>query len=88
MEAELDLSFITKIHTKFNGWVYIKDIVSDDDSTLRGHCQNKRNGGKLDDTIPESRFLADPSHRIKCTVNLYSNFFHSPKPKIHHAVSP
>ena len=39
--------------------------MTDDDSTMRAHCANKKNGGKLNDDIPEPQFLADPSHRVK-----------------------
>ena len=49
----------------FDGLVYVEEIVTDDDSTMRSHCKNKKNGGNLPDEIPQPIFLADPSHRIK-----------------------
>ena len=68
MEAGLALSFINNIYNKFKGQVYSKDIVLDDDSTLRAHCHNIINGSKLDNDISEPRFLVDLSHIIKCMV--------------------
>ena len=45
--------------------IFIKKIVSDDDSTLRSHLVHEEQGGKLPLRIPPPEFLADPSHRIK-----------------------
>ena len=53
---------------KFSGHVYIADIVIDDDSTLRLHCTHICTCRKIVDDIPQPRFLADPSHRVKYIV--------------------
>ena len=68
MESSLALDLISDTYRKFGGNVFIEKVVSDDDSTMRSHCKNEKNGGKLVDTIPEPEFLADPSHRIKVMV--------------------
>ena len=39
--------------------------MSDDDSTMSAHLRHESNGGKLPDRIPQTEFLANPSHRIK-----------------------
>ena len=41
-------------------WV---SIMSDDDSTMRSWTKNKKNGGKLTDSIPQpEEYLCDPTH--------------------------
>ena len=49
-------------------YIYIGDIVSGDDSTLRKHCSSESKGGKLKEEVCEPKFLADPSHRTKVMV--------------------
>ena len=66
MESSLALDLISNISLNSSNRIYVKDMVSDDDSTMRKHCQTKENGGKLPDGVAQPRFLADPSHRIKC----------------------
>ena len=46
----------------------VKEIVTDDDVTMRANLNNKRNKEKLEDGIPETEFLADPGHRVKVMV--------------------
>ena len=65
MEAALAFDFVIKIDEMFKGLVYIKEIITDDDSTMRAHLKNITNGGKLPDHILQAIFLADPSHRVK-----------------------
>ena len=48
---------------------------------MRAHCRSKDNGGKLPEGIPEPRFLADPSHRIKCMSKPIFNMVTSPPVK-------
>ena len=59
------MDLIVSVYEKMDGRVYCKVLVSDDDSTMRSHLQHSENGGKLDNSIPQPDFLADPSHRIK-----------------------
>ena len=65
MEAGLAFDLVIKIHEMFKGLVYVKEIITDNDSTMRSHLKNIMNGGKLPDTIIQPIFLADPSHQIK-----------------------
>jgi len=67
MESEVALRLTTALYEKWGGRVFICGIVSDDDSTMRAYLSHAENNakGKLDDKIPEPRFMADPSHRIK-----------------------
>lgn len=68
MESGLSLLLVVGMDDKLNGSIYIKRIVSDDDSTLRLHCKNIRHGGKLPNKILQAGFLVDPSHMIKYTL--------------------
>ena len=65
MEAKLALILLEKVFKETAGKVYVTEMVTDDDSTIRSHCKNINMGGKLLDCIPQPLFLADPSHRIK-----------------------
>ena len=56
---------LDEMSTTFDGLVVIGSLVTDDDSTIRSHCTNKNEGGKLNEVTPTPLFLADPSHRIK-----------------------
>ena len=67
MEAKLALRLTEQMYDKKNGKVYLQQIVSDDDSTMRSLLQHKKNNDKglLSTNIPQPVFMADPSHRIK-----------------------
>ena len=65
MEAAVAMDLIVAVHDKMDSRVYCETLVLDDDSTMRSHLQHSENGGKLDNSIPQPDFLADPSHRIK-----------------------
>ena len=67
MEAKLALELTTKLFDESKGRVYLNQIVSDDDSTMRALLKHHDNNtkGKLPPYIPQPDFLADPSHRIK-----------------------
>ena len=67
MEAIVALDLTTEIHTNFKGKVYVRELVSDDDSIMISLLKHKTNHpkGKLSSDIPQPIFLADPSHRIK-----------------------
>ena len=68
MESSLALKLTNEIYEQSRGTVHLGSIVTDDDSTLRSQLQNQVNGGKLIDQIPQPKFLADPSHRIKVMI--------------------
>ena len=59
------LELVIHLHDHHPNNIIIGSIVSDDDSTMRAHLRNIKDGGKLLDHIPPPIFLADPSHRIK-----------------------
>ena len=67
MEAKLALSLTEFLFDETQGCVYLNEIVSDDDSTMRLLLQHETSNDKdkLPPYIPEPDFLADPSHRIK-----------------------
>ena len=67
MEANLALSLTGKLFDKSKARVYLNEIVSDDDSTLRALSKHQEYNekGRLPPYIPQPHFLADPSHRIK-----------------------
>ena len=65
MEAAVAMDLIVAVYEKTDGRVHCEVLVSDDDSTMRSHLQHSENGGKLDGSIPQPDFLADPSHCIK-----------------------
>ena len=59
---------LEELYEKTSLKVYIGDIVSDDDSTLRKHCFFESKGGKLKEEVCEPKYLVDPSHRTKVMV--------------------
>ena len=69
MEAGLALNLVIKIHDRFKGLVYIKELSTDDDGTMRSHLKNVINGGKSPNSITQPIFLANPSHLIKVMCN-------------------
>ena len=68
MESKLAVRMIHDTWNKSGKKVTIGTIVADDDSTLKANTKNKNNRGLLDDDIETPKFLADPSHRIKCII--------------------
>ena len=66
MEADSCLDLVTRIFNNSNGNIFIKTITSDDDSTMQAVLKHEGKGkGRLNVQIPEPRWLADPTHRIK-----------------------
>ena len=47
MEATLARKLVKDLLLKYEGRIFIEKIISDDDSTMRLHCTNVVNGGKL-----------------------------------------
>ena len=68
MESLLRLQLVESIAEEWNGRVFIKEIVLDDDSKLRAKLQHVENGGLLQASTPEPTFLCDPGHRTKIMV--------------------
>ena len=56
---------ITKLSKDSDRRIYVEYLVSDDDSFIRSHLCYTTNGGNLEADVPQPKFLADPSHRIK-----------------------
>ena len=75
MEAKLALELTTNMFNDKKGKVFLNEIVSDDDSTMRALLQHKSNHTKgiLPPHISQPRFLADPSHRIKVMSTLFKD---------------
>lgn len=71
MEAALVLDLIAEIFDAFDGHLFIDGIIINDNSTMRFHCKNLSNGGKLSENIPQPSFLADPQHRVKVIMKLF-----------------
>ena len=65
MESDLVLELLQTIYKDTKEKDSVSHLVTDDDTTLRSNCSNKKNGGKLTNNITQPHFLADPSHRIK-----------------------
>ena len=67
MEVEAALDIVTRIGKEHNGRVFVKAIVSDDDSSMRALLKHKQNSkkGRLPSYLPEPKWLADPGHRTK-----------------------
>ena len=63
-EAGVALELCISIHDHSNFDIFIEQIVSDDDSTMRAHLQHDGKC-KLPPHIPIPTFLTEPSHRIK-----------------------
>ena len=72
MEADAALQLIKKIFREYAGRIYVKVIVSDDDSTMKAILKHEgptSKKGKLPLEIPEPTWLADPSHRVKVVAS-------------------
>lgn len=68
MEADTALEMVCKIHKFFGGSVYIKEIVADDDSTMRSllkHKSKENKDGNLPKDIHEPKWLANLTHHCK-----------------------
>ena len=81
MEASAALEMVIEVWDNFNGTVFIKIIVSDDDSTIRAKVSYPESNehGMLPAHIIEPIFKADPGHRIKSMAK--PMFFFSKAPK-------
>ena len=69
MEASGLLNILCKLQKKYEGNVYVKAVVADDDSTMRAVVRHRDTAvtkkGRLPEVIPETSWLVDPSHRTK-----------------------
>ena len=81
MEATAALEMVVEVWDNFNGNIYIKIIVSDDDSTIwaKVSCPTTNEHGMLPYKVIEPIFKADPGHRIKSMAK--PMFFFSKAPK-------
>lgn len=68
MEATLERKVIKELLLKYECRLFIENIISDDDSTMRLHCTNITNGVKLQNNVLQPSFSADPNHRRKVTA--------------------
>lgn len=81
MEAKLTLDLTKELFAK-KGAVWLKQVVSDDDPTIRALLQHTSNHSKgiLPSHILQPLFLADPPHRIKLMSKSFLKWL--PKQKI------
>ena len=81
MEATAALEMVVEVWKTFNGSVYIKIIVSDDDSSMRAKVSYATTSehGMLPTHVIQPIFKADPGHRIKSMAK--PMFFFSKAPK-------
>ena len=68
MECSLALNLTQKIYNGTQKKASIGEIVTDDDTTMRSNIRHNGDKAKLPLHVPEPRFLADPTHRIKVMV--------------------
>ena len=66
-QSEAALEIVNNIYNDNKGKLFIKRIVSDNNSILRALLkhQSNHNKSRLPQHIPEPQFLADPGHRTK-----------------------
>ena len=76
MEAVGAHKIIENIYLGSSGALYCKEIIADDDSTMKAHCSHAKG---LDKMIPEPIFLADPSHRCKVVAKPMYKLANAPK---------
>ena len=62
MEATGAKEMTIDVYDKMNGYIWCKNIIADDDSTMKSYCSHSQG---LPQHVPEPIFLADPSHRCK-----------------------
>ena len=74
MESGIALSFVINMLKIFDIRESIGVIVSDNDSTMRLHFKQEKDGDKFSNHIPTPLFLAEPSHQIKCVPNQCLNY--------------
>ena len=65
MESTLCVELLEKISGDYEERVHVGELVTDDDSTIRSRCQNKKDGGTVRDDVRTPVLLADPGHRVK-----------------------
>ena len=73
MEAGVALEFCIDHYDNIELSIYVKQIVSDDDSIMHAHIHHTEGGSKLPDCIHTPIFLVDPSHHIKVTTGIFLN---------------
>ena len=81
MEATAVLEMAIAIYNEHNSLIFVRAIISDDDSTMRAKVSHKCNNihGKLPLHIPQPIFKADPGHRIKSMCKPFLNLQKRPK---------
>ena len=72
MEAGTTLEMTPTLSKDLDRRIHVEKLVTNDDSSIRFHLRHTTNGGKLEADLPQSKFLTDPSHRIK---TMYSTIY-------------
>ena len=67
MEADAALQLYISLYQDSNKNIVLKDVVVDDDSSMRALLTHKAINpkGRLSEEMPQPEWLADPSHRTK-----------------------
>ena len=75
IEEKLALDLTVEMHTQSKRGVFVESIINDDDSTMRLLLKHPKNNSKykLEETIPQPAFLADPSHFIEVISKPFFN---------------
>ena len=68
MESTLALRIVEGLHKSTKKKAYVQKLVTDDDSTMRSNLCHNDKKAKLNVSVPEPAFLADPGHRVKVMV--------------------
>ena len=74
MEAHACRIMLEKFYNNNKGVCYIGALVSDDDSSMKAHCQHKSNINKkgcLNEHVPVPKWYADPTHRCKVVAKQF-----------------
>ena len=67
MESKVALHMVTELCLLSKNKVFVREIVTDDDTIMRANLKHTKKG-KLHDKVPDPRFLAGPSYRVKVMV--------------------
>ena len=54
-----------------NNITFVSQLVTDDDSSIRACLSHDNKKGKLPYNVPDPRFLADSSHKVKMMEKVY-----------------
>ena len=68
MESALSLSMVDSVFRKTNAKVFINEMVTDNDTTMRTVLSHTKKKGRLSTDVPPPKFLADSGYSVKVMV--------------------